>query len=271
MKLEDIHSHWTDWSKTYGDSLRATTKTSTAKVLEINAIWGRLKNENGLKTVLEVGCGNGVNCVELAMRLPEHHFDGVDFVDEMVSSARSRAVENKVSDRIRFFEGNVVKLDEIIGLKKQYDIIFSDRCLINLNTTTLQIEAISALADLLRPGGLLLMIENSKQTYDQQNALRSVMNLPERTPAEFNLFFDEEQIRPAISNSNLILEDVEDFISLHDILLYVLVPAINGGEIDYDHPLVHAATKLCEASSTANLNEFGKFGQNRLFVCRKKN
>jgi len=269
MQLKDIHAHWTNWSKTYGGNLRATTKTGTAKILEINAIWRKLKTEKALKSVLEVGCGNGVNCVELARRLPSHTFDGVDFVDEMVSSARSRATENNLNERVRFFVGNVLELNQVSELAKQYDVIFSDRCLINLNTTKLQVEAIGKLAKMLRPGGLLLMIENSKQTYDQQNKLRIILDLPPRTPATFNHFFDEAQILPAIKASNLVLEDVEDFISLHDILLYVLVPAINGGEVDYDHPMVHAATKLSEDSSIAELGEFGKFGQNRLFVCRK--
>lgn len=269
MELKDIHSHWTDWSKTYGDSLRATTKTGTAKILEINAIWRKLCAEDGLKSVLEVGCGNGVNCVELARRLPQHTFDGVDFVDEMVSSAQTRATENNLSDRVRFFEGNVLKLNEVDGLVDQYDVIFSDRCLINLNTTDLQIEAIDKLAARVKPGGLLLMIENSQQTYDQQNELRTLLELPARTPAEFNLFFDEDRIRPALQSSSLVLEEAEDFISLHDILLYVLVPAINGGEVDYDHPIVHAATKLSEAASINEMGDFGKFGQNRLFVCRK--
>ena len=80
-------------------------KTGTAKILEINAIWRKLLTEKELKSVLEVGCGNGVNCVELALRFPEHTFDGVDFVDEMVASAQSRAEENQLGDRVRFLKG----------------------------------------------------------------------------------------------------------------------------------------------------------------------
>ena len=34
---------------------------------------------------------------------------------------------------------------------------------------------------------------------------------------------------PRLGESDLTLVAVEDFISLHDLVLYVLVPAINGG------------------------------------------
>ena len=67
----------------------------------------------------------------------------------------------------------------------------------------------------------------------------------------------------------------EDIVSLHDLLLYVLVPMINGGTVDYGHPLVDAAAQLQIAAGAAGLDGaaglagFGGFGQNRLYVCRK--
>jgi hypothetical protein len=52
-------------------------------------------------------------------------------------------------------------------------------------------------------------------------------------------------------------------------MLYVLVPATNGGEVDYDHPLVEAATKLSVAASSTRSGPFGSAGQNRLYLCKK--
>ena len=113
------------------------------------------------------------------------------------------------------------------------------------------------------------MIENSFATYQEQNHCRELLGLKPRTPAAFNLFFDESRIRPHIAAIGLNLVDVEDFISLHDLVLYALVPAINGGEVDYEHPLVHAATVLSKEMSGTKPGAFGTFGQNRLYVCRK--
>jgi hypothetical protein len=65
------------------------------------------------------------------------------------------------------------------------------------------------------------------------------------------------------------LVETEDFGSLHDLILYTLVPAINGGEVDYSHPLVEAATVLSLKTAQDNPGAFGTFGQNRLYVCQK--
>ena len=150
----------------------------------------------------------------------------------------------------------------------QYDVVFTDRCLINIKSVELQMRAITDLAARVRKGGHLIMIENSTATYDRQNHCRTLLDLPARTPAAFNLFFDETRILPHLKTLGFEVE-IEDFISLHDLMLYVLVPAINGGTVDYDHPLVHAATLLNIAVSAEISSAFGAFGQGRMFVCRK--
>jgi SAM-dependent methyltransferase len=272
MDNQEIRQHWTKWATAYGGDLRATTKTWTAKALEIDALHRRLSSvvpDRADASVLEMGCGNGLNCVELAKLFPRIRFDGVDFISEMVTAAIENGTTNKVQDQVQFFVGDAVGVGAVIGLQATYEVVFTDRCLINLNTTELQKQAISALDSKVRPGGYLLMIENSMTSYRQQNLCRSALGLAPRTPAEFNLFFDEAEIRPHIASVGLELIDIEDFSSLHDLMLYVLVPAINGGTVDYDHPLVQAATTLSKELSVSMPAAFGSFGQNRMFVCRK--
>jgi hypothetical protein len=150
-----------------------------------------------------------------------------------------------------------------------YDIIFTDRCLINLNTDELQTTAISELCNRLKPGGHLLMIENSQQTYDRQNRARELGGLEPRSPAEFNHFYNEDVILPHLQSIGMEVQEIEDLISLHDLVLYVLVPMINDGKVDYDHPLVQAATQLNIAVSSEMPGAFGQFGQNRLYFCHK--
>ena len=58
-----------------------------------------------------------------------------------------------------------------------------------------------------------------------------------------------------------------DFSSLHDLMLYVLLPCINGGAVEYNHPLINATTELL-LNSKIDCN-FGDFGQNRLFLFAK--
>ena len=56
---------------------------------------------------------------------------------------------------------------------------------------------------------------------------------------------------------------VDEFAALHDLVLYVLVPASNGGTVDYGHPVVEAATRLLLACPGAG--GVTSAGQNRLF------
>lgn len=270
--MDPIKAHWTESARAHGTALEATTRTWTAKSLEIDALARRIRSilpDGARGTVLEMGCGNGVNCLELAKQFPPLAFDGVDFVAEMIDAANTARSVSSQASQLRFFVGDALGVNAVDGLLDDYDIVFTDRCLINLQETSLQLEAISALSRKVRPGGHLVMIENSTNTYEAQNQCRELLGLGPRTPATFNHFFVEADLLPHIRSIGLELVDVEDFISLHDLALYVLVPAINDGEVDYGHPLVEAATELTRAVSATTPNAFGSFGQGRLYCCRK--
>lgn len=266
MNLTDIQQHWTDWAKTYGTQLRATTKGETAKLLEIDALKRAITPiaaaaKRPLK-ILEMGCGNGKNCLELAQHFSSAHFTGIDLIPEMITAARQSQQEQDIStDRLRFAEGNV--LDFIQA--QYYDLVFTDRCLINLNTDALQHQAMAQLVRSLAPQGHLIMIENSQTTYAQQNALRQAVRLDPRTPAEFNHFFNEQALLEFLPTLGLQHIRTEDFIGLHDVILYVLLPLLNGGKIEYDHPLIAAATQINLAANAITPNALGSFGQNRLY------
>lgn len=271
MDLNGIREHWQGWARQYGTSLRATTKTSTAKLLELDVLSRALAAIESTRSeglhVLEMGCGNGQNCLNLVDRHPRARFTGIDFIEEMIAAANAVKAERALADARMVFEvGNVLdlKLPE-----NSFDVVFTDRCLINLNTDALQQQAIAALARLVKPGGHLLMIENSQRTYDAQNSLRESVGLPPRVPAEFNHFFNESVLLPFLPTVGLEVLDIDDFISLHDLVLYVLVPMTNGGKVDYEHPLVAAAANANMAASQLKLGGLGEFGQNRLYRCRK--
>ena len=271
MDMDGIRQHWQESAKQYGTSLMATTKTSTAKAMELDALSRALKEIEEMAgsdlKILEIGCGNGQNCLNLMEKHAGALFTGVDFIEEMVEAANSVKKENGIPDeRVVFLVGNVLELSLPHA---SFDVIFTDRCLINLNTDALQQKAIESLTKLLKTGGYLLMIENSQTTYSMQNKVRELVNLTERTPAAFNHFFNEETLFPFLESVGLEIVNIEDFISLHDIVLYLLVPMLNEGVIDYDSPFVEAATKLNIAMSALKPSSTGWFGQNRLYKCRK--
>jgi len=267
MRGVGIKAHWTDWAVKYGTDLRATTLASSIKRLEVDALRraiGRALLPCSPGSILEIGCGNGQNIVALCKIFDSNMFGftGVDYVPEMIAAAKQNAADIGVPS-LRFLVGDVLDLDSVAGLERVYDVVFTDRLLINLDTTEAQKRAIDNLAARVRRPGSLILIENSRQTKDAQNDLREAMRLPRRPDAPFNLFFNDDEIIPHLQNRFGTVE-IEDFGSLHDILLYVLLPATLGDAGHYDHPIMRAVADLCSKASIPA----GAFGQNRLYHCR---
>jgi SAM-dependent methyltransferase len=270
MKLDEIKDHWRNWANA-GLDFRATTRAATIKRLEIDALARAIRlcdsNETLTLDVLEAGCGNGQNCVALAQIFPQIRFDGFDYIEKMVDSARLLATQNNVSDRTYFTIGDMLAVSNA-KIRDCYDVVFTDRAIINLNTQELQFRAIRSLCSLVRPRGLFLLLENFVETYERQNDCRERLGLQRRSPAAFNVFLNGTQTETFVREFGFELVEVDDFGSLHDLILYVLLPAVNDGRIEYGHPLVEATATLCEKLPSED-RSFGAFGQNRLFVFRK--
>lgn len=270
MELNQIKKHWENLANQYGQKLGATTKTSTIKKLEINALFETIAEVNGGTTssvdLLEVGCGNGHNCFALSEHFPNYTITGVDYVPQMITSAKEIQASKK-SNKINFFVGDVLALDKHENLKEKYNIVLTNRCLINLNTLEFQLSGLEQLSKKIEKGGHLVLIENSIKSYRYQNDCREAIGLPRRTPDKYNLFIDENAYKSfAEEKLGLRLVEINDFASLHDLLLYVLLPKINDGKVSYDHPMMNVVTEMLLGTSMKFKNRFGDFGQNRLFL-----
>ena len=274
MRIDNIKSYWDNRSKKFRTGLLATTDNPHIKRLEIDALYRAIKktglgSKKGVE-VLEAGCGNGHNCFALSELLPNFKFTGLDYSKEMVKNANKAKESSSIKyPKVKFLLGNVLNLEKNKNIENGYDVIFTDRCLINLNSTKLQIAGINQIFNKLKRGGYFIMLENSAKNYAHQNEGRRLVGLPERKPEKYNLFIDENAIIPQVQKSAKLIS-IDDFGSLHDIVLYILIPMVNNGTVDYSHPLVKATAELSMALSGTYENQFGSFGQNRLFLFRKK-
>src|SRR5215470_4525692 len=119
MDAEQVKEHWRDWAEKYGTDVRATTYTRTLKELEIATLKRRFStfrlSGGPNMMVLEVGCGNGTNCVELAKEFDDMRFYGIDYLPEMVVAANQNAQDAGVDvwDRARFCVGDVLDLHSV--------------------------------------------------------------------------------------------------------------------------------------------------------------
>ena len=118
---------------------------------------------------------------------------------------------------------------------------------------------------------VMILAENPQKKFDYQNQLRGLLGLSKRSQPEFNLLIDENNYIQTAKENGFELIYNDDFSSLHDLLLYVLIPSINGGKIDYDHPILKSATNLSLKIFQNERNAFSNFGQNRLYYFARKN
>lgn len=274
MDLDSIKQHWLNWATEYGENLRATTKAPTIKQLEIAALARQINahsQDSAPASMLEVGCGNGYNCHALAKDFPNSKITGVDYIPDMVAAANElkSKLDSGTQDRLAFYEGDILHLNKLHVLNERYDVVFTNRCLINLNTPEKQLEGIDQLCQKLEQNGLLLLLENQVHTHSNQNHLRESLGLTPRAPAEFNLFMDQKAVLAHLASKGFEHIAEDNFASLHDICLYVLIPAINNGEVDYQHPLMQAVTQLCLNNPNMAAGELGNYGQNQLLVFRR--
>ena len=171
---------------------------------------------------------------------------------------------------LEFSVGDVLNLSAAPSLSNSFDFVFTDRLLINLNTWELQQKGIKQLSDCIKSNGFLIIIENFMQSYSNQNELRELIGLPSRSIDPYNKFINEKFFEEFIIK-DLGFEFIysENFGSLHDLILYVLLPHINDGKVVYDHPLMESVTSLLERLPKHFRNDLGNFGQNKLYIFKK--
>lgn len=172
-----------------------------AKKLEIAALGKHV--QSGQK-ILEVGCGNGFTAIEFA-RLHDVDILGIDFSEEMIKSAQSLAEKTPTKGRVRF---EVADVRELVAAESGYDLIYTERVLINLPDWPAQAKAIKDIVQHLNPGGRYLMCENSQDGLDRINELRVACGLSEIMPPWHNCYFRDAEVS-SIDLENVRLVDVE--------------------------------------------------------------
>jgi SAM-dependent methyltransferase len=115
--------------------------------------------ESGIR-VADVGCGFGAATILLADRFPNSTFVGFDYHDASVASARSRAADADVDDRLTF---------EVAGAKDfagSFDLICLFDCLHDMGDP---VGAAKHVHDALAPGGSLLLVEPNAADRPEDN------------------------------------------------------------------------------------------------------
>jgi cyclopropane fatty-acyl-phospholipid synthase-like methyltransferase len=100
--------------------------------------------------VADVGCGHGASTVHMALAYPESRFTGIDPHDRSVETARKRAADAGVADRVRF---ECAAANQLTG---SYDLIAFFDCLHDLGDP---VGALTRARTHLNDGGTVLLVE----------------------------------------------------------------------------------------------------------------
>lgn len=125
--------------------------------------------------VLDVGCGLGYALRQYAAkRRIEGH--GIDYAENMIAVCRQMQAEHTkpLMGTVEFEHASVLELPFPDG---SFDVVTSSRCLMALLDWERQKQALVEIARVLRPGGVLVLMEGTIEGLHRLNEVRQVFGL----------------------------------------------------------------------------------------------
>lgn len=220
--------------------------------------------QDGL-TSLDVGCGNGYSDLCHAVMF-DSTFVGLDFVPEMIEAAKQMTKQFHLKGRVDFHVGDVL---ELRFPNSAFDVVISQRCLLNLPTREDQWQAMREVSRVLKPGGYYLMLEGTLQGLQRLNEARLMFGLdpiPEAA-AKYNWFsnkFDEKEMLEVANTMFERLETIQRFGMYYFISRVIHPLLVSPAEPKYDASINTIARNIC--SKIPNYEDMGHVA---LFVFRR--
>lgn len=256
--VKEIRKYW-DERAMNGDS--ATTDDIHLRELEVFSINQVIKEiEIGSGRLLDIGCGDGDSTLKIAVAAPKARCLGIDYSENMIQVAKERLdVQPELKDRVSFALGDVIDLRPI---PSDFDIVLSDRCLINLGSVKSQSDAIAQIAGHVKHGGYFVAIENFIEGHDNLNKARKAVGLPELPVRWHNLYFRENEFVRIVRRFFDVL-DILEFSSAYYYatrVIYSKMCQMRGEKPDYRHEIHQLAV---------NLPTIGQFSPIKMVVLRR--
>jgi ubiquinone/menaquinone biosynthesis C-methylase UbiE len=251
IKKSGIREYWEN-------SNTVSLKDDNLRQLESDAI---IQWINPVDSVLDVGCGDGVNSILYAKSAS--HLIGVDYSEEMIKKAKQRL---KGSDLCNV-EFRTVSVSQLASMAEKFDVVITQRCLINLTSFEDQQSAIISLHNLIKPKGLYLMLECFEQGLVFLNELRKNLGLEPLPMPWHNRFFDLNELM-AVLKSRFIIKSITDF-SLYYLITRLLNELLGLDTSDPMSKQIDTAAKRME--KCIRLESLNGIGSQKLLVLQKIN
>lgn len=216
-KEEKILEHYASEAKKHGLEGTSTIQDMRTRRLEIDAIFSQL---SGGKRILEVGCGNGFVAEEI-VKVFSVELDAIDFSPELIELAKQRNISN-AKGRVQFAQQDILKLTK----EKEYDLIFTERCLQNLVSWEDQKVGLANIIRALKPNGIFIMLECFLTGLNNLNEARQELDLPMIDSPWHNVFFNEQETKAYLTSLGCSYIDQSCFLSGYYFGSRILLPAL---------------------------------------------
>ena len=216
------------------------------------------------KTILEIGCGNGLLYNEICKKYKIKKYVGVDFVKELIEFCNKK----KKNSRNEFIRIDLSKIKKNT-FKNKFDYIISKRVIQNLTSQSLQLQVIDTLGFFLKKNGFLILVESSKHAQKNINQERKIFKLKKIIPPFHNLFLDDNKIRNHVfKNTKLtnIIPFSSDFYYITRIIYAIYAKFYLKKKPSFNHPLQKVALNI---SIKSKLNT-RRYSQIQKYIFKKK-
>ncbi len=257
MNEKEIKQYYKKQAQKFSIDGRSTISDINTRNLEINALLKYIK-EN--KKVLEIGCGNGYTAKTIIQK-KKINLTSIDFSEDLIKVAKKQVIDN-AKGRIVFDIGDALNLD---FPKELFDVVFTERCLINLLTWENQKKALSEIRRVLRKGGTFIMLEAFVDGWKNMNEARKEFGLKIIPQPDHNLFFDREKLFKFVKDKFIFLQE-DNFLSTYYFGSRILYPALlkttSKKEPDYNSQFNSFFSKM---------PSYGNYSSIKIMIFKKSN
>ncbi len=215
------------------DDSQVTHSDVWQRWLEIEVIKRQLRPGD---RVIDIGCGAGYATKIVA-----------PLVREIVGIDRSPAMIGRARDSGGLPRNAHFAVEDVSTLSSQsfgtFDLALSVRCLINLPSWAAQQAALDRIADVLRSGGRLLLIEGCQEGRARLNRLREGVGLAPMPPVEYNVDLNESALLEHLGGTFEVLE--QRGLGLYDVISRVAHPLLAAPAAPrYDSAINEVAARI---------------------------
>jgi ubiquinone/menaquinone biosynthesis C-methylase UbiE len=256
---DDVKAFWDGRAK-LGQT--ACTDDLVAKQLEIEAISKYAKD--GIN-ILDLGCGNGITAFEIAK---QYHslVIGVDYSQPLIDKAIEMVYSApKTKGACAFIKGDLSDPKDPIWSQNQWDMIYTERSIINLPSWEVQKQTIFRIFNILKPGGIYVMCENSADALQRLNKCRTSIGLTPIMQPWHNRYLEDANLKLITYQkyNDVYLNSVDCYSSTY----YFLSRVINAWEAERKHEKPSYDAPINKLA--LNLPPMGDVGQGKIWVFKK--